>query len=131
MQNYNIIKNVIKAGGYDLAAILTRIDTFWAEGSLTDDQRSELRELARAEATPEAGVDYFEKLRELEERIKALEEGKTDGSETTIEDFVPGRWYYTGDKCVWNGAVYTCIAPEGTVCVWSPEEYPAYWTKEE
>lgn len=28
-----------------------------------------------------------------------------------------------------GGSVYTCIAPAGVVCTWSPDEYPAYWEK--
>ena len=35
--------------------------------------------------------------------------------------------YKNGDKVMFNGNVYECIAPEGVACVWSPSEYPAYW----
>ena len=35
--------------------------------------------------------------------------------------------YHNGDKVTWNGQHYTCIAPEGTACVWDPDTYPAYW----
>lgn len=55
------------------------------------------------------------------ERLAALER--------TIQapDYVPGTWYYRGDKVRLNGVLYTCVAPAGAVCVWSPTEYPAYW----
>ena len=33
------------------------------------------------------------------------------------------------DYVLFDGAIYTCIAPDGTVCVWSPLEYPQYWAK--
>lgn len=130
---YSVVKNVISGGNFNLTAVLEKINILWAEGRLTDDERSELKELARAGATPQEGADLFAKLQELEMRIRALEEKQsTDASETeTATDYVAGHWYYNGDKCIWNGESYICTAPEGTVCVWSPEEYPAYWTKEE
>ena len=39
--------------------------------------------------------------------------------------------YYYGDKVTYNSEKYVCIAPEGTPCVWSPDEYPSYWQKVE
>jgi hypothetical protein len=39
------------------------------------------------------------------------------------------KQYYTGDNIYFEGENYVCIAPEGTVCVWSPKDYPAYWEK--
>lgn len=39
--------------------------------------------------------------------------------------------YYNGDKMTYtDGFKYVCIAPEGTPCVWSPEQFPNYWQKE-
>lgn len=131
MHNYNIVKNVIDAGGYVLTAVLGKIDTFWAEGSLTNDQRQELKELARSGATPQAGVNLFAKLEELEARVKKLEANNEEVTETSVEEYVSGRWYYNGDKCRQNGATYVCTAPAGVACVWSPDDYPAYWKKEE
>ncbi len=130
---YNVVKNVISGGNFNLTAVLEKINILWAEDRLTDDERSELKELARAGAAPREGVDLFAKLQELETRIRVLEEKQNadDGTEKSAEDYVVGKWYYGGDKCLWNGQSYICTAPEGTVCVWSPEEYPAYWTKEE
>ena len=34
---YEIVKNVINAKYYELAAMLTEIDTFWVQGSLTEE----------------------------------------------------------------------------------------------
>ena len=59
----------------------------------------------------------------MEERITALE--KT----VTAAEYTAGSWYYRGDKVTFQNEIYTCIAPAGTVCVWSPAEYPAYWQK--
>jgi hypothetical protein len=51
----------------------------------------------------------------------------TPPSTESYDDYVPGKWYYGGDKASFNGKNYVCTAPEGTVCVWSPSEYPTYW----
>ena len=125
----DIIKNVIEGGDYNLPDLLTKIDTLWAQGDLNDEERTELKELARSGAQPKAGVDFFAKLLELEARVKALESGRSEGAEPDAEDYVEGRWYYNGDKCLWKGETYVCTAPDGVVCVWSPEAYPAYWSK--
>lgn len=129
---YQIIKNVISRGGYNLSAVLSKIDTVWAEGKITDEQRVELIATARNQASSEAGIDIMFKLTELEQRIRALETGEsTDGSAEEYPAFVVGKWYYTGDKCSFDGKNYTCIAPEDIACVWSPADYPAYWEKTE
>ena len=129
---YQIIKNVISRGGYNLSAVLSKIDIVWAEGKITDEQRDELIAAARNQASSEAGLDVMLKLTELEQRIRALETGEsTDGSAEEYPAFVVGKWYYTGDKCSFEGASYTCVAPEGVACVWSPADYPAYWEKAE
>lgn len=138
---YNIIKNVLNSGGFELSDIKKKIDTFWLKGNITDDQRTELHKLAEDGANVQNSVDMLQKLADLEMRIKALEEGRTDteagdeqdepGETETIPDFAVGKWYYTGDKIRFNGAVYECTAPDGVVCVWNPDDYPAYWNKVE
>ena len=44
---YQIIKNVISRGGYDLKGVLEKIDTLWAQQRFTDEQHTELVALAR------------------------------------------------------------------------------------
>lgn len=127
---YKAIETVINEGNYVLSDLIGKIDYFYAKGSLTESEHAELVAKARSSAAPSKEIDLFAKLQELEARIKALEEGKTESPETTVDEFVSGKWYYTGDKCKWNGITYTCSAPEGVACVWSPSDYPAYWTKE-
>lgn len=61
----------------------------------------------------------------LEDRVQALERA------AVVPEYVPGKWYYRGDKVSADGINYTCVAPAGVVCVWSPTEYPDYWQKEE
>lgn len=60
----------------------------------------------------------------LEERVTALEKS------AVYPAYVPGTYYYRGDKVSLEGVNYVCIAPAGVVCVWSPTEYPAYWERE-
>ena len=128
---FGTIERVINEGDFVLNEMLSKIDYFFAKGVLTEEEHKTLAERARSQAKPSKEADLFAKLQELEARVKALEEkSATNGEEESIvEDFVVGKWYYNGNKCLWEGKVYTCIAPEGTVCVWSPTDYPAYWIK--
>lgn len=121
-----IIKNVIAAGNYDLTSVLKKINTVWAEGSISDEEKAELTELARAGANASVSIDVVAKLLELEQRVKALENNEQKPAEEYLE-FVVGKTYYKGDTCSFNGVNYICVAPEGAVCVWSPADYPTYW----
>lgn len=119
-------------GTFDLTDMLSKINTHHICGNLTDADRDVLIATARSKADPMGGLDITAKLAEFERRIRALEEanqGSTSGGADTdtVAEYVPGKWYRTGDRCTYEGAVYTCIAPDGVVCVWSPAEYPAYW----
>lgn len=126
---YEIIKNVIQSGRYELTDMLTKIDTLWVQGSLTDDQHAELASVAREGADTTQTVNELEKLSDLDRRVKALENAGTTDPEPDVEcpEYVVGKWYYKDDKITHNGQKYVCIAPDGVVCVWSPSEYPAYW----
>lgn len=125
---YNIIKNVIDGGRFDLSTAIKKINKLWAEDEFTDEQRDELIAAARGGASVRANVDVLEKLEELDRRIKTLENsGTTETPAEDYPDFVVGKWYYNGDTCTFEGKKYTCIAPSGAACVWSPTDYPAYW----
>lgn len=129
-----LFENVIARGGYDLGVMLQRIDSYHVEGKLTDAEKDELYGKARAGADVQASVDVLKKLEELEARVRALEEGGAagGGSETgdTVASYVPGKWYYAGDRVTFEGKRYVCSAPKGVVCVWSPGVFPAYWEAE-
>ena len=120
-----IFVNVIEHGEFNLTEMLRKIDTHHINGNLTDEDRDELIVMARQKATAEHSTDVFEKLNELEERVRALEKGLP--AIDAPPEYTVGKWYYNGDKAMFNGKVYTCIAPVGAVCTWSPSEYPAYW----
>lgn len=68
---YKILKTVIETKRYELMDMLGKLDTLWAQGSITDVQRLELIELARKNAAPEATYAP------LQEQIDTLAENWT------------------------------------------------------
>lgn len=125
-----IFENVIARGDYDLAGLLKKIDGYHIAGRLSDDERDELYEKARTGANPAESVDVLAKIAELERRVKALEERQDSGTGSNdVPEYEVGKWYYKDDKVMYDGKKYTCTAPDGVVCVWSPVEYPAYWAQ--
>ena len=123
---FEVIKNVIKEGRYNLTELLVKIDTLWVQGSLTDEQKATLVQEAQAGADFGNSIDVLAKIEELDARVRALE-----GAGGEIAEYTPGTWYYSGDKVSFGGKKYVCIAPSGQVCTWSPAEYPAYWQEME
>lgn len=126
--------NVIKSKNYELKDILTKIDTLWVQGSITEEQRLSLITEAQNNAKVENSIDILNKLYDLDRRVTALE--NKDKADNPIEDgtesptyptYVTGAWYHNGDIVEFDGQNHKCIAPEGAVCTWSPLEYPAYW----
>lgn len=111
---------------FDLSRMLQRIERHHILGNLSDPEREELILLAREKANPFAGVDVLKKLEQMESRLRALEEG-IRGNDGNIPQFQAGTWYRAGDKVMFSGQAYICTAPENTVCIWNPREYPAYW----
>ncbi len=129
----NVVKKVIESKNYELSDMLKKIDTLWVQGSITEDVKNELSVMARNNASMQNSIDVLSKLEEFNKRLAALEkEVKTlKGDETVTEEDVPqfeiGKWYYTGDKVLFEGNTYVCTAPEDVACVWSPKDYPEYW----
>lgn len=142
---YDIIKNVITSGQYELADILKKIDTIWLQGALTEEQRTELIELARASADPEnsyaplqSQIDtLYTNMTEMGKTILSLADKITKlegGSITPPETEEHPAWvqptgahdaYNTGDKMTYtDGKRYICQMDN---CVWGPDVYPAGW----
>lgn len=141
---YEIVKNVITACSYELKDILSKIDTLWVQGSLTDSQHTELVTLARDNADPTnsyAGLQMqvdtlYTNMAEMAAQIKAnadaiivLQGGTVDQPFT--EEYPPyvqptgaHDAYNTGDKVTYNGQRYTC---QMDGCVWDPDTYPDAW----
>ena len=101
---YQIIKNVIERGSYDLTAILQKVNTLWVNGNITDEQYDELLGLARSGAQPKDSVDIIARLNDLESRVRALE------SNTQIE--TPTEYTPNADGTV-NGV--TSLYPNTTL----------------
>lgn len=122
---FEICKNVILGARFNLTDMLRKIDTLWVQGSLSDDEKAELVELAQSKADVGSSIDVLTKLQELDERVSALEGGSKPAAE--YPEYVPGKWYYKDNKVTYEGKTYICVAPQGQVCTWSPSEYPVYW----
>lgn len=124
-----IFENVIKKGGYDLAAMIAKIDAYHIEGKLTDEERDELYALART--APEAQYDLKAEIERLWAAVKALQGGDT--SDEGAESETVAEWkqptgvqdsYMMGAKVLYNGKVYKSLIAYN---VWSPDVYPAGW----
>lgn len=138
---YEIIKNVILAGNYELVDMLKKINTVWIESNITDEQKTELDELARTNAKEENSYAPLQeqldnansRIDSLEERIAKLE-GETTEEPTEPEpvdeypEFVQPTGahdaYNIGDKITYNGKKYIC---QINGCVWAPDVYPQGW----
>ena len=127
MAMYDIAKNVIQSGNYKLTEMLDKLTTLWMEGQIDKGQRDELTQMAKQSPDARAELDVLAKLEDLDRRVAALEAGGGGEEAKEYPGYVAGKWYYNGDKVTYNGKRYTCIAPAGVVCVWSPDEYATYW----
>lgn len=140
---YTIIKSVINSGSFELTDILTKIDTLWVQGSIKDNQRTELIALARSKATPEATyAPLQERVNTLAERLDALTARVTaiEAGTPAEPPAEPDEWppyvqptgahdaYNTGKKITYAGKRYVCKM-DG--CVWPPDVYPAAWELQE
>ena len=136
-----IFENVIKKGGYDLTAMIAKIDAYHIEGKITDAERDDLYALART--TPEAQYDLKVEIERLWAAVRALQ--NSGSSDDTTNDSTNGTtseavaaWkqptgahdaYMRGDKMVYtDGKVYKSLIDNN---VWSPDVYPNGWAEEE
>ena len=138
---YEIVKNVIETGSYELVDMLYKINKMYIEGSITETEKTELDSLARQNAKAENSyasaqeqIDrIYEKLDNLEARLNKLEgvEEPTEATEEYPEFKQPTGAhdaYNTGMGCTFNGEKYICLI---NGCVWDPITYPAGWKKVE
>ena len=150
---YEIIKNVIEAGNYELVNMLKKINTVWIESNITDEQKQELDELARTNAkvensyapmqeqidkafaeidllksTIEANAVGMSALKDAVEKLGGKVEATTEPSKEEYPEYVQPQGshdaYNTGDKITYNGKKYIC---QMNGCVWNPDAYPAGW----
>lgn len=126
---YIIISNVIKSGNYELNDMLRKIDTIWVQGSLTDEERGELVELAQSNADPARSYaplqeqinQAFDRIKALEGRMAKLEAGEEPEPEEWPEwykwDGVGRVPWQNGSKCTHNGVRYISRVDNN---VWEP-----------
>ena len=136
---YQIIHDVITSKRYELRDMLSKIDTIWVQGDLTDDERDELVELARENADPAQSyaplpdqIDQaFDQIKALSARLDKLEAGEVPEPAPEPEEWP--EWvqptgahdaYGVGDKVTYNGKYYVSKIAGN---VWSPDAYPAGW----
>lgn len=141
---YEVIRDVIRSKDFELKDILNKINTVWVRGELTQEEMTELTELARNNARTENSYASLQeqidntnsRIDKLEERIAKLESTGETGTEDSTEseeeypEYVQPTGahdaYKTGDKITFNGEKYICKI-DG--CVWDPITYPAAWEK--
>lgn len=135
---FDLIKEVINSKDYKLEDILYKINKMYIEEFITEQEKTELDNLARENADPvnsyapilEQIDNLYIKISDLENRVNALEKvGDTEETETEeYKEFVQPTGahdcYNMGDKIFYNGKKYICKI-DG--CVWSPDAYPAAW----
>ena len=122
-----IFESVIQKGGYDLTALIERIDSYHIEGKLTDAERDEL--YAQARQTPVAQYDVKAEIEAIWAAIRGLQQGKTPESPADEwPEFVQPTGahdaYQLGDLVAFNGKHYRCAMAN---CVWSPDVLPDAW----
>ena len=127
-----ISENVITNGRYELAAMLKRIDTIWLQGDITDADRDKLIALARKKATPDMGYASVEqRLKDIENRLTELEKA---GKPLETEEYPAWKQptgahdaYHTGDKIMYNGRKYKCVAADNFAVTYPPDVLPGMW----
>lgn len=151
---YEIIKNVIESGRYELNDMLKKIDTIWIQGDITEEQKTELVKLAQEKANPENSYaplqkqidDLYKIHNELKTTVEENARGmsalkdeveKLSGGAVVVPDPEPAEEYpefvqptgahnayNTGDKITYNGKHYESTM-DGNV--WTPDAYPQGW----
>lgn len=138
---YEIIKSVIENKDYELRDMLYKINKMWIESQITEEQKTELDELARTNAKAENSYanlqeqvnTIYNELDSIKSRLSALESTGESPEEPTepVEEYPEyvqptgaHDAYKVGDKITYNGKKYICKL-DG--CVWTPDDYPQGW----
>lgn len=134
---FNLIKQVIESKSYKLEDMLYKINKMYIENYITEEEKTELDNLARTNANPinsyaplqEQIDNMYIKISNLENRIAILENSEpTEPGEDEYPEFVQPtgahNCYNKGSKITFEGEKKICNI-DG--CVWSPDAYPAAW----
>lgn len=127
-----IFEQTILRGGFDLAAMLERIDLYNVEAKITDEERESLHALARQHARPQ--YNYDAEIEALWAAIRELQQAQEGGGAEPDDEwpqFVQPTGahdaYHAGDKVTFNGKHYVCKLAS---CDWSPAVYPDAWKEQ-
>ena len=141
---YEIIKQVIESKNYELATMLKKVKTLWAENEISDEQKEELIAFANENANPENSKAsekkqieaIFQNLAEMALEIKTLKtavaelQGEAVEPEETEEYPQWERWngiglipWNEGSKCTHNGRYYLSHVNENH---WEPGALGVY-----
>lgn len=134
---YELIKQVITNRTYnDSNALIAKIRRLYIEGTLTEEQYTELRTLM-AEVEPVKqynAVDEIDriwsKLHEIESRLDNIgtQTEEEQPSEEVIDDFKLPKGahdaYRKGAKVRYNGVIYESLIDGNN---WAPDVYPQGW----
>ena len=137
---YEIIKNVIESKDYELRDILYKINKMYIESAITEEQKTELDNLARENANAENSYaplqeqieNIYTELDKIKADINSLKnQEETEEPTEPVEEYPEYKQpqgahdaYNTGNKITYNGKKYIC---KMNGCVWSPDVYPAGW----
>lgn len=136
---YSIIKEVLIKGKYELVDVLSKINKLWIEGSLTEEERDELVNLARTNANPNNSytentqqiANLWEYYQQLDTRLSKLENSQDVEPTEPEEEWPEYRQptgahdaYKAGDKVTFQSKKYIC---KMNGCVWNPLTYPDAW----
>lgn len=150
---YEIIKNVIESKDYELRDMLYKINKMYIESNITEEQKTELDELARTNANAENSYAPFQEqidkafsqiselkstieanaigmaaLKEAVEKLGAKIETPVEEPKEEFPEYIQPTGahdaYNIGDTITYNGKKYTCKMNN---CVWNPDTYPAGW----
>ena len=142
MKSYDIVEMAILTGGYDLKAMAKKIDTLYANDSLTEDEWQKLRKLCCDKLKPEdtrpelqQQLEYLAaRVTALEAQVAALTGGASGGTEADYEDWqqpIAGLTdkYQQGAIVQHNGKLWQSAYPGQNV--WEPGAVgtEALWTE--
>ncbi|MBE5808015.1 MAG: hypothetical protein E7317_06720 [Clostridiales bacterium] len=124
---YEFLKSVITSHAYtDLTAMTAKVDKAWAFGAISDDERTELLAMLRAEE-PRYDIDVQGEIAKLWAAVKELQarpypEPTPEPEPEDIPDWVQPTGahdaYKTGDNVRYNGHIYQSTI-DGNV--WAPD----------
>ena len=106
------IESIIRTGNYVLAEMEERIQKMYIMGKLTESEMTELLALAAENARDEKQIDFTAKLKELEDRVFALEHPE----EPDYAVWVPGYVTKNGEVVKFdydNDGVYDLLRYDG------------------